>query len=860
MASGSFSGSVCDGHYKLLIEWTGTSSTANNNSVVKVTAKLVNDWGLDIGSRTGTITIDGTDYSISSSAISSKGTHTLGTASRTVSHNSDGKRNVTIKVRWYMKATISGYGYINYIETSKTVALDSIPRYATSTQSLKSKTGTSIVMNWSSNNTIDYIWYSTNGGTSWTASGSVNATSGSYTISGLSAGTTYSIKTRVRRKDSGLTTDSSALSVTTYAYPTCTISNTSKTETSITIKWTSNKTINKYWYSTNNGSTWTEKSASSTNATFTISSLSANTAYNIKVRVQASESSLQTTSSTLAVTTYQFPYVSSVGISQLTIGNNQTLTLYNPLGRSVTVYMRQNNVSGTIFDSETTSDTSVVLKPTASDLYASIPNSKSGTAYYYVEYSGHRPNPKTGTYTVPASSAPTVSTLTYEDINTAVQNVIQNNQLIVQNKSQVKFTCTGLTAKNSASISSAKVVVDNQTINLTISGSSASGFSSVISVASATTATLTVTDSRGLTATKTVEINMLAWSSPTGLITMQRQDNYYSLTYITVDAIYSSLDGKNAVTIEYTARATGQTDITGTLQDNVQGSFTADNTLDWTVSITITDALNGTTTYYRTLPRGTPIIFFDSKKYSVGINCFPDGDHRFEILSTDGNSQHDVAQTLEQHEDGIDFLGKEEIGWINGLPTTNIDDFPTYNIYGTYWCNLYDTGITGTLPTTRSGQGLFICKKQQTTLYRQIYIGISGAPVRKFRYYTISTGVWTEWEDWSSEIETVSFTPASGVNNGLFIRKSGRTVTINGYCSGVTFSGANVSTVLGTLSDYYPPYTIRALCAIGANAYSVGTLGYVALDANGSLYARSPSALSNRAVYFSIAYAWTERS
>lgn len=137
-----------------------------------------------------------------------------------VPHNADGSKSITISgsvtgpsgTTWEGK-TVSGSG---------TAVLDKIARYATSVQSLNSRTETSIKMNWSSDSTIDYVWYSTNNGSSWTAVGSVNATSGSYTISGLTANTTYNIKTRVRRKDSQLTTDSSASAIATYNYPNCT--------------------------------------------------------------------------------------------------------------------------------------------------------------------------------------------------------------------------------------------------------------------------------------------------------------------------------------------------------------------------------------------------------------------------------------------------------------------------------------------------------------------------------------------------------------------------------------------------------------------------------------------------------------
>jgi len=100
--------------------------------------------------------------------------------------------------------------------------LPTIPRYASISHSLSSKTETSVNINWSSDSTCDYLYYSKNGGSSWAGIDIADGKSGTYTISGLSANTTYNIKTRVRRKDSQLTSDSSSLSVTTYNYPHCT--------------------------------------------------------------------------------------------------------------------------------------------------------------------------------------------------------------------------------------------------------------------------------------------------------------------------------------------------------------------------------------------------------------------------------------------------------------------------------------------------------------------------------------------------------------------------------------------------------------------------------------------------------------
>lgn len=94
----------------------------------------------------------------------------------------------------------------------------SVTTYKVPTQSLNTKNENSIKINWSCDSTADYIWYSKDNGVTWVAVGSVNASSGSYTISSLNSGTTYNIKTRVRRQAPQTTYDTTALSVTTDDY------------------------------------------------------------------------------------------------------------------------------------------------------------------------------------------------------------------------------------------------------------------------------------------------------------------------------------------------------------------------------------------------------------------------------------------------------------------------------------------------------------------------------------------------------------------------------------------------------------------------------------------------------------------
>ena len=476
------------------ISWTSASngSAANTSNV---TAKLyirkdpTTTTEPTYGHWTFRLTINGSTYG-TTTWYGSVGQSYVNIASYTlnnVAHNADGSKSITISgsCTGPSGTTMSGYT----ASGSGTAVLDKIPRYATVTQSDTEKTETTITIKWTSDSTIDYVWYKIGSG-SWTAVGSTNASSGTYTISGRAADTAYTIYTRVRRKDSQLTTDSSALSVTTYAYPYCT------------------------------------------------------TAPNF------------------------------------VIGDSVTLSFYNPLKRLITVNII--GADGSQCSNDTTTGTSIAGyngTGVTNALYASIPNAKSATYNVKVTYGSVVSTKTGGTYSVnTTTNAPSVTGLTYADTNATTTAITGNDQLIIRNKSTVRYTVTAA-AKNSATVSSVKVTVNGLTYTLMASGSNYVGGNAVINSASNVTATATVTDSRGLTATTTVTVQMLDWMKPTAIINMQRRNNFYSTTNITVDADYSSLDGKNTITITYRAgiQGSGAYTVTGTLQDNVQGSFEADN-------------------------------------------------------------------------------------------------------------------------------------------------------------------------------------------------------------------------------------------------------------------------------------------
>ena len=218
-SSGSFSGSIRDGHYKLRVDWSQSKNVSANTSTVTCKLYLVNDWSLNISGRSdNTCTIDGSAQTFSSPAISTTGTHLLGTVSRTVNHASDGSKSLAISAVFQIRATLSGT-YYGTITASANITLDSIPRASSvsAANMTMGSAGTISISRASSafTHTLTYSFGNTSGtiatkttatSVSWTpalslASQIPNATSGTCTITC----TTYNGNTNIGSKTCTLT-------------------------------------------------------------------------------------------------------------------------------------------------------------------------------------------------------------------------------------------------------------------------------------------------------------------------------------------------------------------------------------------------------------------------------------------------------------------------------------------------------------------------------------------------------------------------------------------------------------------------------------------------------------------------------
>lgn len=675
MANGSFDLSSSTDRLRGKIVWSSQSNGAVANSS-KVTATVYI-------SRTDSYTTTGTwsyGFRVGSDVVFEEYYGSVSedwVAIRTltndsVPHNDDGTGQC------YIEAYVNGPSGTSMedegVSGLSRVTLDTIPRYTTINSFTVSKRNeTSVTYSFTTADVCDYAYYSTDDGANWAGVDITDGKSASFVVDKLSSNTsvslspntTYNFKVKVRRKDSGMETTSSRVQQTTYKVPSQSFS--SKTETSITMSWSVDSTADYIWYSKDNGSNWTAVgSVNATSGSYTISNLTANTSYNIKTRVRrkAPQTTYDTSASTQ--TTFNYPYVSGVGSNPLTIGNSQTLTLYNPLNRSVTVRMYQNNTSGTQLYSGTTNTTSITFTPNASTLYASIPNSQDAFCVYSVIYGSSTKTTATNTtkYKIIGNENPTFSNFTYADINTTTTALTGNNQILVKGYSNVTATVSvanKAVPKNSASILNYVLSIGNQSAQANYSSSS--DVTMTINNATVGEIKVTANDSRSLSTfvTKTATLKDYFIPATTELtatrgnngvgeeVTLAFKGNWWNDSFGSVANAIQNIQYyfRKSTTDTWT---TGSTTITWTTSGNtfsgslvVYGDTTThgfDVTSSYYIKIVVTDRLDHSVEYQTTIGSGTPAIAIYKDNVAIGKQYDTTQGGKMQVagnLNVDGN-------------------------------------------------------------------------------------------------------------------------------------------------------------------------------------------------------------------------------
>lgn len=432
--------------------------------------------------------------------------------------------------------------------------------------------------------------------------------------------------------------------------PSVTLAVSNITASSMTIKATSSATANRWWYSLNGGSSWVEyNSTDGTSKEKTVTGLSPNTSYTVQVCARKKTNNVDGYSGKSTVKTLGGAVVNSV--SAVTADNSTVSIIINTTvyeaSYSYTLAIKNGSttyltISGLSWSKGTANRTVTLTAAQRTTLLNAMASIKSFTGTFAVTtYSGSTQigstSSKTATVqTTSANSAPTLSGFTYEDSYTTTKNITGNNQLFIQSHSTLKVTPGTATAKNGASISnytaSCNGVSKSSTSNTAITVGKIAKSGSV-------TVTLTVTDSRGYTASVSKTVTVIAYAAPKlSSVTLRRTNEIEAEMQLKFNGSIStiSVDGtqKNSVQyVRYRYKKTSETSYSGyysilssTTRSGTSFSFSnlellnLDAGASYDFHLQIQDRLFSLSSLdvYFVVPQGTPLVAL--RKQKVGIN------------------------------------------------------------------------------------------------------------------------------------------------------------------------------------------------------------------------------------------------
>jgi hypothetical protein len=432
--------------------------------------------------------------------------------------------------------------------------------------------------------------------------------------------------------------------------PTVSFTVSSITANGFTINVSSSATADAWQYSTNNGSTWTQFSQTAgTSASKAVTGLSPNTTYSVKARARKQSNQVYGVSSAVSVTTLGGAVVNSatqVTADASTVTLKVNVTVYDA---SYNYTLDLKNGSTTIVSiggltwSKGTADRTVTLTATdRTTLLTAMASMKSFTGTFAVTtFNGSTQigtvSSKTATVTTTAAnSGPTLSGFTYADSYTTTTGITGNDQLFIQGHSKLTVTPGTATPKNQATITNYTATCNGVSVSNTTGAALTVG---TVAKSGTVAVVLTVTDSRGYTASVTKNITVIAYAQPkVTSLTLRRTNDIEaemqlifngSISAITVDSVQ-----KNSLKyVRYRYKATSATSyssyvsiLSAVTQSGTSFSYSnlelrsLASDQSWDVHIQIQDQLGTLSVLdlYYVIPQGTPLVAL--RKQKIGIN------------------------------------------------------------------------------------------------------------------------------------------------------------------------------------------------------------------------------------------------
>ncbi len=429
----------------------------------------------------------------------------------------------------------------------------------------------------------------------------------------------------------------------------------SKTVNSLTFSWSSSHPRDFTAYSLNGGN-WTPAgdtvASDNKSGNFTIYNLSPNTTYSIKIRLKRTDNQLWTETNAISITTYDIARL--ISTPNIDIGNNHTINWNNPSGSTTSLKLCKTDGTQVINYGNVTG-TSKSITPTASAIYALVPDSKNITLRYIITTTANNisyTNYKDCVFTV-INSDPTFSDFTYEDTNCKTTLLTGNSQILIKGYSNVKGTISTenkAIAKNSSTMKSYRMSIGNQSkkedyssntdVNLTIKAID----SNVIDMYATDSRVNSTKISKNATIKnysniKIVSMQAIRENNIGAKVTLKFEgqfwnDNFGSVTNTIKSCVYKY---KNTTSSEY---IDGGTTLTYTISGNkitgnvvIKGDLGAEGfnvSNSYNIQLILADELSSAT-YTITLGSGNPAIAVYKNNIAIGQKYNADDESKLQV-------------------------------------------------------------------------------------------------------------------------------------------------------------------------------------------------------------------------------------
>ena len=428
----------------------------------------------------------------------------------------------------------------------------------------------------------------------------------------------------------------------------CTVSNI--TANGFRISAASSATADQWFYSLDNGGSSTLfSSTAGTSASITLSNLSPNTTYYVRALARKKSNQIYGESGTITVKTLGGAVLlscgsfsadaASISLSLRVTVYNAAYTNYITIKNGSTTYL---SLAGRVWSAGTAYRTITLTASERTTLLNAMASVKSFTATIeLVTKSGSTQIGSASTCTCTirtsqANSGPSLSGFTFADSYSTTTAITDNNQVLIQDYSRLTVTPGTATARNGASIVSYSAVCSGVTKSNTTGAALSLG---TIGTSGTRDITLTVTDSRGYTASVTQSVTVVPYSKPrVSSVSLRRTNDIEtemqlvfngSISPITVDGTQknSLLYARYRYKLTSASSYNSYTSILGSVTAT-SSSFSFSNlelcNLDsessYDFHLQIRDQLNSLTSLdlYFVVSQGTPLVAL--RKKMVGIN------------------------------------------------------------------------------------------------------------------------------------------------------------------------------------------------------------------------------------------------